>query len=74
MEATPLLRRFSFLAAVVALLSVSLGSTLRAADGYSHARIVRLSFVEGTVTVQRPDLPDWSTAPVNTPIQEGFKL
>src|SRR5438309_4380350 len=41
---------------------------------YSHARVVRLSFTEGTVTTQRPDLPDWSTAPVNTPIQEGFKL
>jgi len=41
---------------------------------YSHARVVRLSFTEGAVTTQRPDLPDWSTAPVNTPIQEGFKL
>jgi Family of unknown function (DUF6600)/FecR protein len=43
-------------------------------DGYSHVRIVRLSFVEGTVTVQKPDLADWSTAPINTPIEEGFKL
>src|SRR5579859_4134587 len=41
---------------------------------YSHARIVRLSFVEGTVTVQRPDMADWAAAPVNTPIEEGFKL
>lgn len=41
---------------------------------YSHARIVRLSFVEGTVTLQRPDIADWAAAPVNTPIQEGFKL
>lgn len=40
----------------------------------SHVRIVRLSFVEGTVTMQRPDLADWSAAPANTPIQEGFKL
>src|SRR5690348_14180741 len=45
-----------------------------APDGYSHVRIVRLSFVEGTVTVKKPDLADWSTAPVNTPIEEGFKL
>lgn len=44
------------------------------AQVYSHARIVRLSFVEGTVTVQRPDVPEWGSAPVNTPIQEGFKL
>lgn len=42
--------------------------------GYSHARVVRLSFVEGTVTVQRPDMTDWAEAPANTPIQEGFKL
>ncbi len=41
---------------------------------YSHVRIVRLSFVEGTVTMQRPDLQDWAVAPANTPIQEGFKL
>jgi hypothetical protein len=41
---------------------------------YSHARIVRLSFVEGTVTLQRPDIADWAAAPINTPIQEGFKL
>jgi len=42
--------------------------------GYSHARVVRLSFVEGSVTVQRPDMTDWAEAPANTPIQEGFKL
>jgi hypothetical protein len=41
---------------------------------YSHARIVRLSFVEGTVAVQRPDVGDWAEALVNTPIQEGFKV
>ena len=40
----------------------------------SGARIVRLSFVEGEVTVQRPDLQAWAEAPVNTPLQEGFKL
>jgi len=44
------------------------------AQSYSHARIVRLSFVEGHVTVQRPDVEVWAEAPVNTPLQEGFKL
>ena len=44
------------------------------AQSYSHARIVRLSFVEGDVTVQRPDVQAWAEAPVNTPLQEGFKL
>jgi hypothetical protein len=44
------------------------------AQSYSHARIVRLSFVEGDVTVQRPDVQAWAEAPVNTPLEEGFKL
>jgi hypothetical protein len=41
---------------------------------YSHVRIVRLSFTEGTVSVQRPDVAEWAEAPTNTPIEEGFKL
>jgi hypothetical protein len=62
---------FGFLAAgFIALLAViPVG-----AQSYSHARIVRLSFVEGDVTVQRPDVPAWAEAPVNTPLQEGFKI
>lgn len=44
------------------------------AQSYSHARIARLSFVEGTVGVQRPDLAEWAAASGNTPIQEGFRL
>ncbi len=40
----------------------------------SHVRIVRLSFAEGVVTVLRSDSSEWATAPVNTPIQEGFKI
>ena len=40
----------------------------------SHARVVRLSFVEGKVNVQRPDVQAWADAPVNTPLQEGFQL
>jgi hypothetical protein len=44
------------------------------AQDYSHVRIVRLSFVEGTVTVQRPDADQWAAAWINTPIQEGFKI
>ncbi len=44
------------------------------AQDYSRARIVRLSFVEGQVTVQRPDVQEWAQAPVNTPLEEGFKL
>lgn len=44
------------------------------AQNYSHARVVRLSFVEGEVTLQRPDVQGWAEAPVNTPLQQGFKL
>src|ERR1017187_2560556 len=38
------------------------------------SRVIRLSFVEGNVTVQRPDVQGWAEAPVNTPLQQGYKL
>lgn len=57
-------------AGFIALLTASPGG----AQSYSHARVVRLSFVEGNVTVERPDVQTWAEAPVNTPLQEGFKL
>jgi hypothetical protein len=44
------------------------------AQELSHVRIVRLGFAEGVVTVHRPDVGEWATASVNTPIQEGFKV
>ncbi len=68
------LMRLGFLCLAVCVFALLPGVFARAQQEYSHARIVRLSFVEGTVTVQRADVPDWSAAPVNTPIQEGFKL
>lgn len=40
---------------------------------YSHTRVVRLSFVIGDVQYQSLD-QDWQTAPMNLPIQEGFRL
>ena len=54
--------------------AVFLGMAAAWGQTYSHARVVRLSFVEGNVTVQRSDIVDWAEAPINTPIQEGFKL
>ena len=39
-----------------------------------HARIVRLSYVEGDVTIDRPEVQGWAKAPVNTPLQQGFGL
>ncbi|MFB3922560.1 MAG: DUF6600 domain-containing protein [Terriglobia bacterium] len=59
----------------VGFLLFSAFATLMAwGEELSHVRIVRLSFTEGTVTVQRADVEEWATAPANTPIQEGFKV
>jgi hypothetical protein len=44
------------------------------AQSNPSARIARLSFVEGEVTVARPDVQGWAEAPVNTPLEEGFRL
>ncbi len=44
------------------------------AQSNSQVRIVRLSFVDGTVTVYRPDVDEWAQAFVNTPIEQGFKV
>jgi hypothetical protein len=40
----------------------------------SHVRVVRLSFIEGTVTMRRPGSTEWASALVNTPIQEKFSV
>jgi ferric-dicitrate binding protein FerR (iron transport regulator) len=40
----------------------------------SHARVVQLSYVSGTVALKRPGSTEWSKALVNTPVQEGFEL
>jgi hypothetical protein len=66
-------RCFFLLALVAGMFSLPTANPAWAQD-YSHARIVRLSFVEGDVTVARPDVQGWAQAPVNTPLQESFKL
>jgi hypothetical protein len=40
----------------------------------SHVRVVRLSFVDGTVTVRSPGSTEWAPATMNVPVQEGFSL
>ena len=57
------------------LLVAGLVFLARPANGqdYSSIRIVRLSFVEGTVEYQRPG-QEWQDAGLNLPIQEGFVL
>lgn len=57
-----------------ALILLALNSAPLAAQSYSHARIVRLSFVEGTVTLRRPGVDAWAKAFINTPIEQGFKI
>jgi len=60
--------------AAIAASLLLMPAVLVRAEQYSHVRIVRLSFAQGTVTIQRPDVSEWAKAPVNTPIQEGFKV
>ena len=57
---------------ILALLGISPGQ--EAPPALSQARVVRLSFVEGTVTVRRPGSTEWAKASVNTPIQHGFSI
>ena len=42
--------------------------TLAAQQPVSHVRVVRLSYISGTVGVKRPGATEWSKALVNTPI------
>lgn len=42
--------------------------------GYQHVRVVRLSFVDGTVMVRRPGSTVWEQGHVNTPVEEGFSI
>ena len=48
--------------------------TLVAQQPVSHVRVVRLSYVSGTVAVKRPGATEWAKALVNTPVQEGFEI
>ena len=40
----------------------------------SHVRVVRLSFTEGTVTVRTSGAAEWTSAMLNSPIQEGYAV
>lgn len=51
-----------------------LPSLLCAQQNLTRARVVRLSYLGGTVAVQRPGSTAWAQAMVNTPMQEGFGL
>jgi hypothetical protein len=51
-----------------------LPTILSAQKSLSHVRVVRLSYVSGTVGVKRPASTEWAKGQLNTPIQEGFEL
>ena len=53
---------------------LTLPTVLFAQKSLSHVRVVRLSYVSGTVGLKRPASTEWAKAMVNTPIQEGFEL
>jgi hypothetical protein len=57
---------------VLTLLGIS--AAQEAPPASSQARVVRLSFVEGTVMVRRAGSTEWANASVNTPIQQGFSV
>ena len=67
-------RRYLFLEIFAAGFIALLTAMPVCAQIYSQSRVIRLSFVEGNVTVQRPDVQAWAEAPANTPLQQGSKL
>src|SRR5579863_4769029 len=62
---------FSLAVAGILALSTMLFGQQRVA---SHVRVVRLSYVSGTVGVKRPASTEWAKAQTNTPVQEGFEI
>lgn len=66
---------FRTVSIVLAVVLVGFGaSTMAKENGLSHVRVVRLSFVDGTVLVRRPGSTAWAKASVNTPIEQGFSV
>src|SRR5713101_7753738 len=55
-------------------LAVLLITPASRAGEYSHARVVRLSLVEGDVQVMNADQPGWQKAIVNMPVREGMSI
>jgi hypothetical protein len=66
------IRRLSvavLLPACLALISQPAG-----AQDYSYARVVRLSLVDGSVQVLRPEAEGWEDGLVNLPIRQGYTI
>ena len=64
---------YLFVILFVAMAIVCVAAPAARADEVSHARVVRLSFVEGDVAYQRAGAT-WQRAMMNQPIQQDFSL
>ena len=67
-------RVFQRIITVVVAGFMTVPASVMAQQGLSHVRVVRLSYVSGTVAIRRSASTEWAKAMVNTPIQEGFSL
>jgi hypothetical protein len=70
------MRRWNLLSIMIGLVLSALGaaSVPARADDYSHARIVRLSLVQGDVQITQTDEQGWEPAIANMPIQQGYSI
>jgi hypothetical protein len=65
--------RLALLSSAIIAIAIVATFPMAHADVVSHARIVRLSFVEGDVAYQTPE-SQWQRAIMNLPLQQGFSL
>jgi uncharacterized protein DUF6600/FecR-like protein len=56
------------------LIAIPAAPARAGSDGYSYARIVRLSLVSGDVQIIRSDEAKWEPAVMNMPIQQGMAV
>jgi hypothetical protein len=68
------MRRLVLALAVIAAAGLLFPPAAVAQKEVSHARIVRLSLVEGDVQIARPEEEGWEQAIANMPIQQGYAL
>ena len=60
---------------IAALVAAFSAAPVRAGDdGYSYARIVRLSYVSGDVQLIRSNEAKWEPALMNMPLQQGMTV
>jgi Family of unknown function (DUF6600)/FecR protein len=60
--------------AFVVLSTSSFAQQITKEQHLSHVRVVRISFIQGTVSVHSPGVNDWAKALVNSPVEQGFSI